>query len=250
MNGRQDLIDHDRPAKRLLVCALLLVPGVTLAADERKATEGDTRLLAGWTVHVSKGLLDKEPTATARALELLQAQLEEIVRVVPTAAVGELQKVPLWISPEYPGVKPCAEYHPDAGWLRQHGRDPAMAKSVEFSNVRIFEAETRRMPNFTLHELAHAYHDRVLPGGFGNREIKTAWEKAKASGKYDRVEQRFGDGRTANVRAYAIADPQEYFAESTEAFFSRNDFYPFTRDELRRHDPEMFELLAKLWGVP
>ncbi len=209
----------------------------------------ETRVLAGWTVHVSKELLDKDAVATARALELLKAQLEEIARVVPKAAVVELQKVVLWISPEYPGKRPCAEYHPDAGWLRDHGRDPAMAKSVEFSNVRIFEAETRRMPNFALHELAHAYHDRVLAGGFANPEIKAAYERTKASGKYDRVEQRFGDGRTANVRAYALTDPQEYFAETTEAFFTRNDFYPFTRDELEQHDPEMFALLAKLWGV-
>jgi len=41
----------------------------------------------------------------------------------------------------------------------------------------------------------------------------------------------------------------EYFAESTEAFFSRNDFFPFTRDELRRHDPEMEQLLSRLWRV-
>jgi hypothetical protein len=29
----------------------------------------------------------------------------------------------------------------------------------------------------------------------------------------------------------------------------RNDYFPFTRDELRRHDPEMARLLAELWQV-
>ena len=72
-----------------------------------------------------------------------------------------------------------------------------MAKGVEFTNVRIFERETRRMPNFALHELAHAYHDQVLPAGFDNADIKAAYERAKAGGWYDRVERRFGDGRTA-----------------------------------------------------
>jgi dipeptidyl-peptidase-4 len=42
----------------------------------------------------------------------------------------------------------------------------------------------------------------------------------------------------------------EYFAETTEAYFTRNDFFPFTRAELERHDPEMFTLLGTLWGVP
>jgi hypothetical protein len=210
----------------------------------------ETREISGWTVHINRELLTDNAAGSERALELLKAQLEGIVREVPPAAVIELQKVPLWISPEYPGVKPRAEYHPNAGWLREHGRDPAMAKGVEFTSVHIFEAESRRMPNFTLHELAHAYHDRVLPKGFANPEIKAAYEQAKAGGKYKRVERCNGDGKPNTFeRAYAMTNPQEYFAENTEAFFSRNDYFPFTRDELKKHDPAMFALLARLWGV-
>jgi alpha-L-fucosidase len=209
----------------------------------------ETRAIAGWTLHISRELLAQEPKATARALELLQKQLEEIVRVAPRQAVAELQRVPLYFSPEYPGVKPRAEYHPGAGWLRDNGRDPAMAKGVEFTNIRIFEREMNRMPNFALHELAHAYHDRVLPQGFGNLEIKAAYDRAKAGGKYDRVERWHGNGKPNTFeRAYAMTDPQEFFAENTEAFFSRNDYFPFTRDELKKHDPETFALLEKLWA--
>ncbi len=202
----------------------------------------------GWTVHVSEQLLEQDNEATERALELLTKQLQEINRVVPAPAVAELHKVPLWISPEYPNVKPSAEYHPGAGWPRDNNRDPAMEKGVEFTNVRIFEKETARMPNFALHELAHAYHDRVLPDGFDNRAIKDAYKQAKADGLYDNVEQRFGDGRSAKVRAYAMTNPQEYFAECSEAFFSTNDFYPFTRDQLAEYDPGMCEVLKEVWG--
>jgi hypothetical protein len=164
--------------------------------------------------------------------------------------VANLRKVPLWFSPVYPGVKPTAEYHPNAGWLRDNGRDPAMAKGVEFTDVKDFEAETKRMPNFTLHELAHGYHDRVLKGGFGNAEIKAAYERAKASGSYDKVERWFGNGRpNKEEKAYAMTNPMEYFAETTEAFFSRNDYFPFTREELKRHDPEMEKLLKRVWGA-
>jgi hypothetical protein len=204
------------------------------------------RLIEGWMVHVSTKI---EPTVLANALPLLTAQLQEIVRVVPAKAVAELQKVTLWINPEYPKVHPRAEFHPDADWLRDNGRDPVMAKGVEFTNVRIFEAETRRMPNFVLHELAHAYHNRTVRMSFGNLEIKAAYQKAKASGKYDRVERKDSEGRSRMDRAYAMTNPQEYFAECSEAYFSRNDFFPFTRDELKQHDPEMFELLERLWGV-
>jgi hypothetical protein len=210
--------------------------------------QAQVREIAGWSVHISPALLSGDVTSTEHALEMLKMQLDGIVRTVPPTAVAELRKVPLWVSPEYPGIVPKAEYHPNAGWLREHGRDPAMAEGVEFTNVRIFDAEVRRMPVFVLHELAHAYHDRVL--GFDNAEIIAAYERAKASKSYDAVERAGIDGRPSTTeRAYAMTNEREYFAETTEAFFGRNDFFPFTRDELRRHDPEMFALLARLWGV-
>ncbi|MFN5299204.1 MAG: hypothetical protein ACK5HA_12940 [Planctomycetaceae bacterium] len=221
------------------------------AADEpAPVAERENRKLVGWTVKVSRELLEKSPRETEQALKLLEQQLEEVVRVVPARAVTELRKVPLWISPEYAGVAPRAEYHPGADWLRKNQRDPAMEKGVEFTNVRIFEAETRRMPNFALHELAHAYHDRVLPGGFDNAPLKAAFDEAKKGGRYEKVEQRFGDGRSAQARAYALSNPAEYFAECSEAYFSKNDFYPFDREQLREHDPRMCELLERLWGEP
>jgi hypothetical protein len=202
-------------------------------------------------VHINLSLLEKERALTERAIELLHKQLQEIARVVPAKAVAGLREVQLWFSPEYPGVKPTAEYHPDADWLQEHGRDPAMARGVEFTNIRAFEKEMNRMPNFALHELAHAYHDRALADGFQNQEIKAAYEKSKASGRYEKVERWFGNGKPNTIeRAYAMTSPQEYFAESTEAFFSRNDFFPFTRDELKKHDPEMYELLERFWNTP
>ena len=204
----------------------------------------ETKNLSVWTLHISPKI---DAAAWSKASPLLQAQLDEIVRVVPAKAVAELQKVPLWINPEYPNVPPRAEYHPGAGWLKDNGRDPAMAKGVEFTNVRIFEAETRRMPNFALHELAHAFHDRVL--GFENAQIEAAYQKAKAAGLYDRVQRQDSEGRKRLDRAYALTNAKEYFAECTEALFAKNDFYPFTREELRKHDPEMFELLSQLWLV-
>src|SRR5205823_3410587 len=117
--------------------------------------------IEGWIVQIRATLWQKEKAATEIALELLRKQLAEIVRVVPPPALAKLREVTLWFSPEYPGVQPRAEYHPGAGWLSEHGRNPAMAKGVEFTDISGFEKEMNRMPNFTLHELAHAYHDRV-----------------------------------------------------------------------------------------
>ncbi len=220
------------------------------SASQTGQIERETREISGWQVHIARKLLESEPEDTAKALEGLKKMLDEIVRVVPAPAVAEMKKVPLYFSPSYEKGRSGAEFHPDAGWLRNNGRDPVMAQAVEFSGVHDFEAEMRRMPNFALHELAHAYHFRSLPDGFGNAEIKAAYQRAKQAGLYDRVERTLGNGKPNTFeRAYGITNPMEYFAETTEAYFSRNDFFPFTREELVRHDPEMHELLEKLWGV-
>ncbi len=229
-------------------------PVVTPRAAESTLPTGplkfQTNSIEGWRVLVNERLLGENSAATERALELLRVQLREIVEKVPAPAVARLREVTLWFSPAYANAKPKAEYHPGAGWLRANGRSEEMVKGVEFTNVPQFEAETRRMPNFTLHELAHAFHDRVLPGGFDNPEIKAVYRRAKEGGSYEKVERWLGNGRpNTRERSYAMTNPMEYFAESTEAFFSRNDFFPFTREELKQHDPEMERLVAKLWGV-
>ena len=232
------------PAATLAIFCAAFFPGS--AAAQPGGGGHRTESIEGWTVMVSGRLLEENKEATAKALALLTAQLQEIVRVVPAPALAKLRGVTLWFSPEYPGVKPSAEYHPGRGWLVEHRRDPAMVQGVEFTNIRLFEAETKRMPNFVLHELAHSYHDRVF--GFGHAEIAAAYERAKAGGSYDAVERWTGEGRAhTKERAYAMTNAQEYFAETSEAFFGRNDFFPFTREELRKHDPEMEKLLERLW---
>lgn len=222
-------------------------PGIN-AGKSSALSDWQTKTIEGWQVHVRKQLFIEQAEPTDRAIELLTQQLQEIVRVVPKDALAKLREVPLWLSPEYPKTPPRAEYHPGADWLRDHQREPAMAKGVEFTNIRIFEAETRRMPNFALHELAHAFHDRVLD--YDHAGIKTAFERAKAAGTYDRVLRQDSEGQKRYDRAYALTSPQEYFAETTEAFFSRNDFEPFDSEQLKAMDPSMFELLKTLWGTP
>src|SRR5258707_13868882 len=91
---------------------------------------------------------------------------------------------------------------------------------------RIIDRETKRMPVFVLHELAHGYHDQVL--GFGNAEVKAAYDHAMAAKLYDKVARsHVEDGKPNTIeRAYAATNDREYFAETTEAFFGRNDFFP------------------------
>lgn len=47
---------------------------------------------------------------------------------------------------------------------------------------------------------------------------------------------------------HAATNDREYFAKLTCAYLDRMDYFPHTRDELKRHDPKGYELMEKVWG--
>lgn len=202
-------------------------------------SEYELREIEGWTVRVNRRLLDGRGAA---ALKLLESRLQEVVRLVPLLAVVELRKVPIWLGVD-DGHAPGAEYHSSRDWLTANGYNPDKARAVEIGSAANFVRWSIEQPSMLLHELAHAYHDRVL--GFDHAGIRAVYEEAKARGLYDSV-LRFNGRRE---RAYAMKDEREYFAEATEAFFGTNDFYPFVRAELREHDPSIHALLEEVWGA-
>jgi hypothetical protein len=197
--------------------------------------------IEGWTVLVHKRLLDdKHQKLGRRTLKLLEDQLFRISQVVPSRPLAKLRRIPIWVEVEEPH-HPCMCYHVSAGWLQQHGMNPQKAGAVEIANAENFLSWSFQQPWMVLHELAHGYHDQVL--GFDNPEIRACFEQAVASKSYESV--LHWDGH--KVRAYALTNAKEYFAEATEAFFGTNDFYPFVRSELKEHDPRMYQLLEKVW---
>ena len=106
------------------------------------------------------------------------------------------------------------------------------------------------MPVLVLHELAHAYHDQVIPGGYQNKAILGAFQQAKTAGTYDAVKRWTGEKYADKPsKAYAMNNQMEYFAESTESYFDRNDFEPFNRAELLAKDPDMLKVVEKIWGI-
>ncbi len=199
--------------------------------------------IEGWKVLIHKSLSeDAQQELRERTLKLLGEHLYRISRVVPAEALKKLREVPIWVELAHPR-HPCMCYHPSADWLREHDMNPDKAGAVEIANCKNFLSWTIDQPWMVLHELAHAYHHRVV--GHGNAELKDCFRRATESKSYESVLHIRGDQR----RHYALNNDQEYFAEATEAYFATNDFYPFVRAELKRHDAEIYDLLETLWGV-
>ncbi|MBU0641420.1 MAG: hypothetical protein KKB50_21375 [Planctomycetes bacterium] len=183
------------------------------------------------------------PASTQAALDLLEVKLGEIAELLPRPALGRLRAVRFWVEHHNPAHE-CACYHPNADWLAQHGYNPDKFRAIEIAHPDNFVEWTHRdQPQMVLHELAHAYHDTVL--GFDNHLVADCYEHAVQSGDYESVRHVSGEVR----RHYALNNAREYFAELTEAYFGRNDFYPFTRAELARHDPDGYEMVVRAWGL-
>jgi hypothetical protein len=227
---------------RFLPLLLLALP--LTAAEPPKPTSHTVRDVQGWTVHIDDRLLNgPDAELGTLAIGLLEGQLRVIALVLPDDKVKRLRKVPIWLDRSHGKLVP-AQYHPSAGWLADNGYSRELAKAVHIPDAKYFAGARfqREQPSAVLHELAHAYHDQVL--GFDDPEIKTAWEAFVKSGKYKKVLHVNGSLRDH----YALTNEKEFFAEMTEAYFGRNDFYPFNSAELKRDEPELFKLLEKVWG--
>lgn len=220
------------------VSACAAVPDAT--TQPIPSTQYETRMIEGWTVRVNRILLSRDASLGADALKLLGVKLYDITRVVPPKPLQELRKVPIWLGVD-DGPNDRAQYHPSREWLAKNGFNPDKAKAVEIGNAKRFLKTAIEQPTMVLHELAHAYHDQVLT--FQHPGIREAYQAAKKGGTYESVLRIGGVAE----RHYALTDPQEYFAEGTEAFLGTNDFYPFVKAELRSHDPKLFQLLEELW---
>lgn len=222
-----------------LLSALL----ATLAPVSYEPTESYTVMdVEGFTVRVSK-YAREAPTELDPALALLRTKLTEINRIVPKEAQTTLKKIEFWVEREAP-KHPCMCYHGDVGWLKANGFNPDKEDAVELANLKNFVTWATDQPFMVLHELAHGYHD--LSFGFDGMLVLDAYKAAMDQKLYDAVDRVRS---TKPERAYAATNQMEYFAELTEAYFGYNDFFPFVRSELARHDPAGLEMIKKAWHV-
>ncbi len=202
------------------------------------------RKVEGWTIKIDpKLLLEENKKVHDLAFKALANHLQRVEFIVPEKPLAKLKKLPIWIEYNNP-VLSNMQYHPGKGWLVRNGHDPRLVKHVHLPRAKnLYDPKMwAKHPYVVLHELAHSYHDQYLD--FNNKEIEKVFQKVKAAGIYDKVLAHSG----RMVKHYALSNAKEYFAESTEAYFGVNDFYPFVRAELQRHDPDMYQLMRKFWG--
>ena len=236
----------------LLIAAWMFASGciANIYAEDTKKPVAAVRFdpvvkkMEGWTVHIDPALLKGEHAAEgSKALRMLGDHLNRISLLVEEEKLKKLRTCEIWIERHHTTLGNM-QYHPGAGWLKNNGHDPRLHRKVHIprASALLSRGQLLKHPAVVLHELSHAYHDQIL--GFDYDQVVVAWKQAMKEKLYDKV--LLFNGRY--VKHYATTNHKEYFAESTEAYFYRNDFYPFVRAELKEHDPRMHEILEKIWG--
>ena len=200
--------------------------------------------IEGWQIHIDPALLKgKHSKDGSHAIKMLTNHLQRISILVQGEALKKLKTCQIWLEHSHPTLH-AMQYHPSVGWLKSNGHDPRLHKKVHVPQARALTSRGQLLkhPAVILHELAHAYHDQFLT--FDQPDIIAAYNKAKEKGDYNKVMLYTGQ----SVKHYAMTNHKEYFAEGTEAYFYRNDFYPFVRAELKKHDLVLHQVLEKVWG--
>ena len=203
------------------------------------ATDYHKIKLEGWDIYIEKTLVIKNDRRVFLALRIMREKLHEISETLPGQHVSELKTVPLWISKNN-GTN--VEYYFYEKRIYRNGIDPRKLGGIEFKNISIFLVMVKKMPGLIIHELAHAYHKmnykKVDP------LVMRAYKHAQQKNLYRTISvERNHHGKSV----YASKNPYEYFADLSAMYFGTNDYFPYNRDDLEKHDPKGYQMIEQVW---
>lgn len=204
----------------------------------------------GWQVHVNADMANE---LVDRTLDTMRSDLAMVRSILPAAALAVVLKVRFFVNsethygadgePTVDGRGMC--FHMSPEWLRANGNCPDKAGAIEIYRAADYLEWRTHQPMMLLHELSHAYH--TASGSALDARIGACFDAAVASRRYESVDYVCTPG--VKARAYALTNATEFFAELSEAFWGRNDYFPFTRSDLLSFDPEAYAMVRDAWGA-
>jgi hypothetical protein len=203
------------------------------------------REIDGFHLLVNVKVLEEAAKSTDRRkpMEVLEMEMDFLVRLLPPKAVTALRVIPIWVEWDAgrgETAHAVACYHPGNTATQKYSysslESAVKANCVEIVNMRALCAEHQGKEHrcVMLHEFTHAVHHHLF--GDNNPVIKAAYDSAMAKGLYS--------------HRYASTNDHEYFAELSCAYFSHLNYPPRTREDLKKYDPPGYQVMEKLWGTP
>jgi hypothetical protein len=230
--------------KYLIISFFFCVGTSALAQDYLQEKYLDITVL-GWNVKVNTKLISGDTSVLKKCLGLFGKELSDISQALPGAAVERLKKeVTFWIEIDAINHTATGEYNPSREWLSSHGENPDKAGGIEIAASAYIDQKGRYSDWVILHELAHAYHHKVI-GYDDDEEITRTFKVIKGAGLYNNV--RFEIRKIQ--QGYAGTSPHEYFAEITTKYFGHSYYFPNDRSDLKHYDILGYKLVEKMWKV-
>lgn len=207
-------------------------------------------VLEGFTLYYSDQVHQEDRASKLKRapLEALETELQLVsaaFKNLPADKLKKIKSVPIWVewdeklalgNGRVGGAVAVFLGGHQAG-LMPRGDDPVKANAVTILSLRSLAAEHQPGTDsgrcVTLHELAHAFHFHVV--GIDNPQVRETYRQAMERKLYDPA-------------LYVATNEHEYFAELSCCYLKKLDYFPRTRDELKKHDPKGYELMHKVWG--
>jgi hypothetical protein len=155
-----------------------------------------------------------------------------------------------WAADRLPSKGRGSGFHHTANWLRTNGFDAEREGVVEIYNATDFLTNKPVFPMVLVHELTHRL--QYLAEGADSAIVTKMIEvhkRAIDSGKGAQVAHILAPPGELKAAPWMKAPWREYIAERAEAFFGRDQYYPFTRDDLISYDREACDVVADLWAT-
>ena len=194
-----------------IILALCAAIAMTIAMAGAAAADPLVFSYHGWQVDLTNAR-GAEPDKKMVSAVKRQLDIVERVHLKPDVLTF-MRTIPIWADPAAAGFGP-GHYSSKTG-----------------VDLRVGELD-RDMP-VILHELLHAYNDRMLPGGFGNGDVR----------------QFFGSGRGLwPDDSYMMSNDREFFAVTASVYlFGNIERPPYSRSQLREKQPRYYQWLAALF---
>jgi hypothetical protein len=236
--GKAHWLDFKNPAGQKIACVgvaggaqLSILPSEML--HER---------LEGFDIYVDARDQAISPRECDEIKRMIKAKLVEINTMLNPKVLAEFRKFPVTIRRGAARSSMAYDWRTEENTVLRQGKWQGLMIRNWYEFLR---TKREDQPLGLLHEMAHAYHHRVL-GGDSHKGIQAAYKNAMDKRLYEKVKRR----NSKDQKAYATTDAREYFCEITEAWFGYNDFYPFDEKDLLKHDPVGAKLMKDIWGEP
>ncbi|MBX4957230.1 hypothetical protein [Rhizobium lentis] len=193
------------------ILALFAVIAITLVGAGPVTADPLVFGYHGWQVDLTNAR-GAEPDKEMVAAVKRQLDIVEHVHLKPEVLTF-MRTIPIWANPAAAGFGP-GHYSSKTGIdLRVRSLDPDKP--------------------IILHELLHAYNDRMLPGGFGNRDIRQFFSSGRGLWPGD---------------SYMMSNHREFFAVTASVYlYGDIDRPPYSRSQLREKQPRYYQWLATLF---